>query len=179
MNIARMQQTSRALQDLARLVDMSPSGDVALSNSNLLRDANLVMDELWVELNRERAKCARLNRLMDNMHELFGPEEDASESQSNLESTQTSGARAAKIVVVEASLPKAMAQGLAGTMLPDTILIVAPFGVEIVAPEGAVERMRATCGMPGFIADPNKPVELAQFDESAPRSAPRDGKEAQ
>lgn len=88
MNIARMQQTSRALQDLARLVDTCPSGDVALPNSNLLRDANLVIDELWVELNKERAKCARLNHLMDNMHELFGPEEDASESPSNLESTQ-------------------------------------------------------------------------------------------
>ena len=84
MNIARMQQTSRMI---ARLLE-DAADDQIIVLKRQLQVIDEVTNELWVELNKERAKCARLNHLMDNMHELFGPEEDASESPSNLESTQ-------------------------------------------------------------------------------------------
>lgn len=86
MNIARMQQAGRYL---ASLIDaLTTRHQAPCLDLRKLKMVQETTDELWAELNRERAKCARLNHLMDNMHELFGPEEDASESPSNLESTQ-------------------------------------------------------------------------------------------
>lgn len=86
MNIERMQQAGSYL---ASLIDaLTTRNQAPCLDLRKLKMVQETTNELWVELNRERAKCARLNRLMDNMHELFGPEEDASESQSSVESTQ-------------------------------------------------------------------------------------------